>query len=115
MPPSPTKAPAPLTLAPEEDRPAAVDLAAPTEGATIAQKDMLRPLISVPGLVVACLVCLLLGSFLRSILSEADFVFYPLGQDDTGLYTEVRELRRLFQWRIGWDRDLVIALAKRSK
>jgi len=103
-----------LAPAPEEDRPPVIQ---PVTAETVAtrQADILRPIISLPGLIFACLVCLLLGSLLRSILSESDFVFYPLGADDTGSYTEVRELRRLFQWRVGWDRDLVIALSKRGK
>ncbi|WVQ79038.1 hypothetical protein IAT38_001130 [Cryptococcus sp. DSM 104549] len=77
---------------------------------------ILRPMTSLPGLVVACLVCLLLGSLLRSLLSEADFVIYkPLGAGVGDAEMESwRELKRLAEWRIGWDRDLVIAIARRG-
>ena len=86
--------------------------------------EMFRPVISWPGLVLACMVCLLLGSLLRSLLSEADFVIYlPAGQNmgpgavgggsgaGTGTW---RELKRLMEWRIGWKRDLLLGIARRA-
>lgn len=107
---SPDLTPAVLTLAPEEDEHQA-EVAAPV----VVPKDYLRPVTSVPGLIIACLVCLLIGSLLRSVLSEADFVIYPSSVDavpETG-HGEWRELKRLMEWRIGWDRDLIIAVARR--
>ncbi|WVF66862.1 hypothetical protein IAT40_001605 [Kwoniella sp. CBS 6097] len=84
---------------------------------------MLRPIMSLPGVIILCLMCLLLGSLLRSILSEADFVIYQvdtqIGSPDTvgaggaGVHEHWRELKRLAEWRIGWNRDLIIAIARR--
>ena len=71
--------------------------------------------------ILSCLVCLLVGSLLRSILSEADFVIYPSSRDavinqGAGLgHGEWRELRRLGEWRIGWNRDLIVAIARRGE
>ena len=99
---SPTKTPRVLALAPEEDRP---------EVKVDVQDTQVRPFAS-PGVIIACLVCLLIGSLLRSLLSEADFVIYPAeGQASHG---EWRELKRLMEWRIGFDRDLIVAVARRN-
>ncbi|WVR03981.1 hypothetical protein IAU60_000980 [Kwoniella sp. DSM 27419] len=79
------------------------------------QAQILEPVLSVPGVVVLCLVCLLLGSLLRSLLSEADFVIYQAPDAKSEVVGEHwRELRRLAEWSIGWDRDLVIAIARRG-
>ena len=76
--------------------------------------DVLRPVTSWPALIVACLVCLLLGSLMRSMLSEADFVIYSPDRDAIPEGETWRELKRLLEWRIGWDRDLIIAIARRA-
>jgi hypothetical protein len=58
-----------------------------------------------PPVLVLCLACLLLGSLLRSLLSETDFVILS---DTAG---EWRELKRLAQLRLGgWS--LVIGFAR---
>ena len=82
---------------------------------TIDTEHILRPIVSLPALVLACIVCLLLGSLLRSLLSEADFVISPnvLTPSSTPSGQPWRELRQLFSCAIGWKRDLVIAIAKR--
>lgn len=86
----------------------------PAKEATITVDRFLRPVVSTPVLAVACILCLLLGSLLRSLLSEADFFIRlparaPLPEGETW-----RELRRLLEWRIGWNRDLIIAIAHRG-
>jgi len=69
-------------------------------------------ILTVPGLVICCLLSLLLGSLLRSLLSEADYVVYlPIGKDHPS-GGEWRELKRLAEWKLGWGRDLVIAIAR---
>lgn len=113
---SPIKAPAPLTLLPEEDRPVELKSVSPTTevaGTATTDSVLLRPVVSLPGLIVACILCLLLGSLLRSVLSEADFMVYPTAEQSIPP-GEIRELRRLFQWKLGWGRDLVIAIARRD-
>ena len=113
---SPIKAPAPLTLLPEEDRPVELKSVSPTTevaGTATTDSVLLRPVVSLPGLIIACILCLLLGSLLRSVLSEADFVVYPTAEQSIPP-GEIRELRRLFQWKLGWGRDLVIAIARRD-
>jgi hypothetical protein len=70
-------------------------------------------ILTVPGLVICCLLSLLLGSLLRSLLSEADYVVYlPTGRDHPS-GGEWRELKRLAEWKLGWGRELVIAIARR--
>lgn len=70
--------------------------------------------VPLPAVVIACLVCLLLGSLLRSLLSEADFVIYaPRGGSGPPEGEVWRELKRLGEWRIGWNQDLIVALARR--
>ncbi|TYJ58802.1 hypothetical protein B9479_000638 [Cryptococcus floricola] len=83
--------------------------------------DALRPVTTLPGLVIACILCFLLGSLLRSLLSEADFVIYQpattlseMLPGTQGVGEQWRELKRLAEWKIGWDRDLVIAIARRG-
>lgn len=79
---------------------------------------ILRPVTSLPGLIIACIVCFLFGSLLRSLLTDADFVIYQ-PSSLSGILPDIhgagpwRELRRLAEWKIGWDRDLVIAIARR--
>ncbi|KAK4687441.1 hypothetical protein P7C73_g2671, partial [Tremellales sp. Uapishka_1] len=70
--------------------------------------------VSLPVLVIACLVCLLVGSLLRSLLSEADYVIYlPAGKPfPSG--ESWREMTRLLEWRIWWRKTLVVALARRE-
>ncbi|OCF45073.1 hypothetical protein I317_01125 [Kwoniella heveanensis CBS 569] len=84
----------------------------------IRSKKILQPIMSLPGVIILCLMCLLLGSLLRSILSEADFVIYQdesqIGSLTLGHEQHWRELKRLAEWRIGWDRDLIIAIARRG-
>jgi hypothetical protein len=65
--------------------------------------------------IIACLVCLLLGSLLRSLLSEADFVIYPPTGTAPPEGEVWRELKRLGEWRIGWNTDLIVALARRRE
>lgn len=79
----------------------------------VTEFKLLQPVISLPSLIVACLVCLLLGSLFRSLLSEADYVIYqpPGGVTPPGEHW--RELKRIIEWRIGWNRDLIIAVARR--
>jgi len=111
---SPVKAPAPLTLLPEEDRfvePKPVQQH--TSLAITTSRDIMRPVVSLPGLIIACILCLLLGSLLRSVLSEADFMVFPTAEQSIPP-GHIRELKRLFQWKLGWGRDLVIAIAKRD-
>ncbi|KAK8861436.1 hypothetical protein IAR55_002255 [Kwoniella newhampshirensis] len=82
--------------------------------ALITESKFLRPVISVPGLVIACTICLLLGSLLRSLLSEADFVYqHPEGTSLQDEGEHWRELKRLVEIGIGRDRDLIVAIAKR--
>ncbi|WVO18047.1 hypothetical protein L204_105745 [Cryptococcus depauperatus] len=91
----------------------------------VTSPGFLRPVTSLPGLVIACVLSFLLGSLLRSLLSEADFVVY-LPPSLTGVLPSVqlerlgtgpgywRELKRLAEWRIGWDQDLILAIARRN-
>jgi hypothetical protein len=71
------------------------------------------PTVPLPLVIIACLLCLLLGSLSRSLLSEADFVIYlPAGaQFPPG--REWRELRRVVEWTFFPGRDLVVAVSKR--
>ncbi|WWD16659.1 hypothetical protein CI109_101089 [Kwoniella shandongensis] len=82
----------------------------------LVDSKLLRPVISLPGLVIACIICLLLGSLLRSLLSEADFVIYQSldSMRGGGDGEHWRELKRLAEWKLGWDRDLIIAIARRG-
>ena len=73
-----------------------------------------RVTLSLPSLVVLCIVCFLLGSLLRSLLSEADFVIYFPSNVPAPEGENWRELQRLAQWKIGWRRDLVLAVARRQ-
>jgi hypothetical protein len=101
-----------MPLAPESDAPPSLPVAAAVEaGPTVA---LLQPTVSPAGLLVACLACLLLGSLLRSLLSDADFVIRLPAGKLVPPNEDWRELKRLFQWRIGWDRDLIIAIARRG-
>jgi hypothetical protein len=71
------------------------------------------PLLTPTGLIICCLLSLLIGSLLRSLLSEADFCIHlPAGREHPAK-GEWRELKRLAEWKIGWGRDLVIAIARR--
>ena len=87
-----------------------------TEVATIPaprQPFLVRTAVPLPAVIILCIVCLLLGSLLRSLLSEADFVVYsPVGTlpPDGEIW---RELKRLGEWRVGRNRDLIIAFAHR--
>lgn len=113
--PSPAKAV--LTLAPEEDRPAT---ASPVGTAVTQSTSTPRstnpttnPLLTPTGFIISCMLCLLIGSLLRSLLSEADYVIHlPAGRAHPA-GGEWRELKRLAEWKIGWGRDLVIAIARR--
>jgi len=74
---------------------------------------MLNPLLTTQGLIICCLLSLLIGSLLRSLLSEADYVVYlPAGSEHPS-GGEWQELKRLAAWKLGWGRDLVIAIARR--
>ncbi|WWC68792.1 uncharacterized protein I206_102727 [Kwoniella pini CBS 10737] len=76
-------------------------------------REIMKPVISFPGLIIACMICLLLGSLLRSILVEADFVIYQsINERSQGEHW--RELKRLAEWGIGWNRDLIVAIARRG-
>ncbi|WWC60113.1 uncharacterized protein I303_102677 [Kwoniella dejecticola CBS 10117] len=86
-----------------------------TPSSLMDKKEMMKPVVSLPGLIIACMICLLLGSLLRSLLSEADFVIYqstPPGSPNEGEHW--RELKRLAEWKIGWNRDLIVAIARRG-
>jgi hypothetical protein len=79
----------------------------------IAATPSFGPLLTMPGLIICCILSLLIGSLLRSLLSEADYVVYlPVGADHPS-GGEWRELKRLAEWNIGWGTDLVIAIARR--
>ena len=80
----------------------------------IKSDDLLRPVISWPTLIISCIVCLLVGSLLRSLLSDADFVIHLPARAAAPDGETWRELKRLLQWRIGRDRDLIIAIARRA-
>ena len=76
--------------------------------------EMLRPAISWPGMIGACLVCLLLGSLMRSLFSAADFIIYlPEGVvvPDGEMW---RECKRILEWRVSWNQNLIIAIARRA-
>ncbi|KAL7418551.1 hypothetical protein Q5752_007009 [Cryptotrichosporon argae] len=79
-----------------------------------AVRDLLRPAVPLSVLVAACLACLLLGSLLRSFLSDADFVIYQSAGTRVPRGQTWRELKRLGEWRIGFDRDLIVAVARRQ-
>jgi hypothetical protein len=106
-----------LPLAPEEDGQVPKTLsdkgkesAATTTASSVTYSG---PKITPSALVICCLLSLLLGSLLRSLLSEADYVVYvPVGQEHPS-GGEWRELKRLAEWQMGWGRDLVIAIARR--
>lgn len=73
-----------------------------------------QPAVSLPVVLISCILCLLLGSLLRSVLSEADYVIYtPVGEVLPDGHGPWRELKRILEWRIGWHRDLVVAIARR--
>ena len=72
-----------------------------------------HPLLTPASFVICCFLSLLLGSLLRSLLSEADFVIHlPAGKEHPP-NGEWRELKRLAEWKLGWGRDVVIAIARR--
>jgi len=74
---------------------------------------MLNPLLTIQGLIICCLLSLLIGSLLRSLLSEADYVVYlPAGSEHPS-GGEWQELKQLAAWKLGSGRDLVIAIARR--
>jgi hypothetical protein len=80
---------------------------------TTLDRPNVNPLLTPTSLVICCFLSLLLGSLLRSLLSEADFVIHlPAGKEHP-THGEWRELKRLAEWKIGWGRDLVIAIARR--
>jgi hypothetical protein len=82
-------------------------------GTAVATSTPPNPLLTMNGLIICCLLSLLIGSLLRSMLSEADYIVYlPAGakHPDGG---EWRELKRLAEWKLGWGRDLVIAIGRR--
>ncbi|WWC87689.1 uncharacterized protein L201_002581 [Kwoniella dendrophila CBS 6074] len=93
-----------------------------TQKGLISKNEILRkPVVSLPGLIIACIVCLLLGSLLRSLLSEADFVIYQSSIPSSSTIDSTasghehwRELKRLAEWKIGWNRDLIVAIARRG-
>lgn len=71
--------------------------------------------VPVPTVVVLCLLCLLLGSLFRSLLTEADFVVHvPQGVQLPDKAAKLRDLRRIFDFRLGWNRDLILAIARRA-
>ena len=68
------------------------------------------PMVPLPAVIIMCLVCLLLGSLMRSLVVESDFVVHlPAG---VAVPTGFKELRRVMQWRIWPGRDVVIAVAR---
>jgi hypothetical protein len=69
------------------------------------------PMVPLPAVIVMCLMCLLLGSLIRSLVAESDFVMHL----PTGVMTPTgfRELRRVMQFKIWPGRDVVVAIARR--
>lgn len=66
--------------------------------------------VPLPIAIIACMLCVLIGSLIRSFLSEADFIVYlPADVVPSG---EWRDLRRLVQLRIWPGRDFVVAIAR---
>ncbi|WWD08843.1 hypothetical protein V865_006957 [Kwoniella europaea PYCC6329] len=114
--PSPSTSPSKLTASTSKPRTqTASDTHTHTNG-MIIDKKILKPVVSLPGLIIACIICLLLGSLFRSLLSEADFVIYQSQLPTTGGsdHEHWRELKRLAEFRIGWNRDLIVAIARRG-
>lgn len=118
--PSPIKAPTPLPSESGRPSPAVkgalalepiAESSAPAASTSVASLAMTP--VPLSAVVIACLVCLLLGSLLRSLLSEADFVIYPPSGTEPPQGEVWRELKRLGEWRIGWNQDLIVALARR--
>lgn len=71
--------------------------------------------VPLPAVIILCVVCLLLGSLLRSLITESDFVIYSKPGTEPPAGEMWRELKRLGEWRIGWNRDLIVALAQRRQ
>jgi hypothetical protein len=74
------------------------------------------PVVSLPALVLIIIFSMLVGSLLRSLLGDADFVvFLPQGTPiPSGQGQAWKDLRRLLEikgWGLGWD--LVIAAVRR--
>jgi hypothetical protein len=68
------------------------------------------PMIPLPAVIVMCLVCLLVGSLIRSLVSESDFVVHlPAG---VLVPDGFKELRRVLQLRVWPGRDIVVAIAR---
>ncbi|WOO79509.1 uncharacterized protein LOC62_02G003032 [Vanrija pseudolonga] len=86
---------------------------APTEAPRVPF--LVRTAVPLPAVIIACLVCLLLGSLLRSLLSEADFVIYAPPGAAPAEGEAWRELKRLAEWRISLDKELIIAIAHRGQ
>lgn len=86
----------------------------PAEPTTMIDTDkLLQPAVSWPTLIVVCIISLLIGSLLRSLLSDADFVIYAISGQQIPVGERWRELRRIFAWRIGWNWDFIVGVARR--
>lgn len=101
------------TTATEEPKPAS-PVVMPSTDSIVDTERLRRPTISLPLFVVSGILCLLVGSLLRSLLSEADFVIHLPAGSAVPNGESWRELKRLVEWRIGWNRDLIIAIARRA-
>jgi hypothetical protein len=120
---SPSKLTAPLPLEPAAKSKAssAANTAVPTESkedtavAAPRQSFLARTAVPLPAAIILCIVCLLLGSLIRSLLTEADFVIYSLPGTVSPEGETWRELRRIGEWRAGRNRDLIIAFAHRRE
>lgn len=88
----------------------------PTPGTAVARTpapSVVRYQVPLPAVIIACIICLLVGSLLRSLLVEADFVIYSPPGTPAPEGEIWRELKRLGEWRVGRDRDLIVAFARR--
>ncbi|EIW69033.1 hypothetical protein TREMEDRAFT_31220 [Tremella mesenterica DSM 1558] len=85
----------------------------PTSPIRVTTKLRSRISISIPSLIVLCVACALIGSLLRSFLSESDFVIYFPNNVPAPEGGSWKELRRLAVWKLGRRRDLILAVARR--
>ncbi|BEI82433.1 hypothetical protein CcaverHIS002_0303010 [Cutaneotrichosporon cavernicola] len=112
---SPVRMPAPLPSERASPAPKSSLALEPITEAAPSVAERLTVPVPLPAVIIACLICLLLGSLLRSLLSEADFVIYPPSGTAPPEGEVWRELKRLGEWRIGWNTDLIVALARRRE
>lgn len=112
---SPVRIPAPLPSEGVSPTPRSANALEPVTEAPPSVAERLTTPVPLPAVIIACLVCLLLGSLLRSLVSESDFVIYPPSGTEAPEGEVWRELKLLGEWRIGWNADLILALARRRQ